>query len=54
MNEITVEERLDIMNQTLYSIESKLDMLIEALQDDDLDDADISPFGHERDDGQTL
>lgn len=52
--EPTIEQKLDIMYAYLVSIEAKLDHLIRALEDEDLGDADISPFGLERDQGQTL
>jgi hypothetical protein len=52
--ELTVDQKLDIMYQYIVSIEAKLDHLIRVLGDEEDDDADISPFGAERDQGQTL
>jgi len=52
--ELTVDQKLDIMYQYIVSIEAKLDHLIRVLGDEDCDDADISPFGAERDQDQTL
>jgi hypothetical protein len=50
----TIDQKLDIMYDYLVSVEAKLDYLIRLMTDEEGDDADISPFGGERDQGQTL
>lgn len=51
---ISLDEKLDIIYGYLVAIDAKVESLIRALGDEECDDADISPFGAERDQGQTL
>jgi hypothetical protein len=52
--ELTLDDKLDIIYGYLVAIDAKVENLIRALGDEECDDADISPFGPERDQGQTL
>ena len=52
--ELTLDDKLDIIYGYLVAIDAKVENLIRALGDEECDDADISPFGAERDQGQTL